>query len=56
MMLTHYHYSHQILIHVRTVELLASPELQIRLAYPKWMGNFIDRWLNARRTGPLSAL
>ena len=36
-----------IMIHVRISELLASPELQVRLAYPKQLGSFIDRWLNA---------
>ena len=56
MMLAHYHYSRQILIRVRTAEIFASHELQVRLAYPKRMGNFIDHWLNARQTGPLSAL
>ena len=45
-----------ILIRVRTAELLASPELQVCLAYPKWMGSFINHWLNAQRTDPLSAL
>ena len=44
------------LIHVFIAELLASPKLQLHLAYPKLMGSFIDRWLNARQTGPLSAL
>ena len=56
MMLAHYHYLRQILIRVRTAELLASPKLQVRLAYPKRMGSFVDRWLNARQTGPLLAL
>ena len=42
------------LFHVRTAELLASPELQVRLAYPKRMSSFIDRLLNAQRTGKLA--
>ena len=36
-----------IMIHVRISELLASPKLQVRLAFPKQLGSFIDRWLNA---------